>query len=665
MDFDKVRRRLRSRWPWFGPRQRHQAVLDLIEDGSPQAIGMLARESSKPDSKSGEIYVLLQKLSTKSAVAREALCQMVIQHDHPGARRLVLALHYYPQDPQLRALFYFLTEQWEPYETLDFDGRMLRAAYAAVAPSIRERVATLARRVGRVAWVEAAAGGQQGRRLAEMSDVEWKSALLLLFQSRRYDELWRLAQTAPLLWSARSLDLLRRAKWPPPDSPHRDVLTEIVNLAARCEGEPPAWGDAVDEQARLVAHSGKALALVLGPDDQTLFSGGSDGVVHLWELPSGQKLGTFKGEGGPITALALTLDGQFLVAGDMAGRLYLWDVADQKQVSGAEAHQSALTVLRVAPDQRMLLSGGHDGAVHAWSLPDLDHIAQYKTGNDAPVAKLALAPDGEWLACSKTRATVVGVWRLPGGEDSRFLSGSFDAGLAFSHGGTLLASGNALLVRDQTTNTTVTTDAHIALWRVGSWSLDGVLRRHREPILSLLWTPDDRTLISGGRDNCLHLWSMPSRKHRRELPRHTSDVGRLVLDPSGQFLLSGGLHQSARLWNLSRGELLKALQGYSNVISDFVLAPKTRILATSDWDGKVALWRLGPALLRALPLNQIELRDIDWIEAMLQHKSMTQTGEAWLRFALALLHWRHRFDIEIEDAPRHIEVGEFDIEIEG
>lgn len=656
MDLDKAHRRLRSSWPWFGSRQRRQAVLGLLEDGSPPAIGILVRESSGPDRISGEIFALLRKLASRSAAARDALCQLVIQCDYPEARRLALASRYHPQDPQLRALFYFLTEQWELYETLDFDGRLLRAAYTKVSRGIRERTAALARRVGRVAWVEAASGGQQGRRLAEMSDVEWKSALLLLFQSRRFDELWRLAQTAPLLWSVRGLDLLRRANWPPSDSPHCDALTEIANLAARCEGEPPSWGDAVEVQQRIAAHSGKALALALSPDGQTLFSGGSDGVVRLWALPSGQELGMLKGDGGPMTTLTLISGGQFLAVGDMAGHLYLWDVADQKLVSSVEAHQGAVTVLHTAPSRQLVVSGGHDGTVHSWSLPDLDQVAQYKTGDDMAVAKLALSSDGEWLACSKSRGAFVRVWRLSAGEDARILPGSNDAGLAFSHDGSTLASSNSAALMESSVD--------IDLWRVGSWARVGALRKHNDVVLALRWTPDDRVLISGGRDNRIHLWNMPSGMHLQELHRHTADVSRLALDASGQFLLSGGLFPSARLWNVTRGELLTPLQGYPNVISDFLLAPQTRTLATSDWDGKVVLWRLGPALLRAAPLSQIALRDIEWIEVMLHHETATRDGDAWLRFALALLHWRHRFDIEVEDAPRHIEVGEFDIEIE-
>jgi len=40
-------------------------------------------------------------------------------------------------------------------------------------------------------------------------------------------------------------------------------------------------------------------------------------------------------------------------------------------------------------------------------------------------------------------------------------------------------------------------------------------------------------------------------------------------------------------------------------------------------------------------------------------------GEKEYEFIVALMRWRRRFDIQVEDASPRIEVGEFDIEIEG
>ena len=59
-------------------------------------------------------------------------------------------------------MFFFLTEQWDKYEPLDFDSSLLRSAYDAAGTDLRRRLAVVARRAGRVEFVSAASGGRQG-----------------------------------------------------------------------------------------------------------------------------------------------------------------------------------------------------------------------------------------------------------------------------------------------------------------------------------------------------------------------------------------------------------------------------------------------------------------------------------------------------------------------
>src|SRR5205807_9127353 len=63
--------------------------------------------------------------------AREALCRLVIDRDDAVARAVAVAAGYAPAEAGQRALFYFLTGQWEAYESLDFDRGLLRAVYRA------------------------------------------------------------------------------------------------------------------------------------------------------------------------------------------------------------------------------------------------------------------------------------------------------------------------------------------------------------------------------------------------------------------------------------------------------------------------------------------------------------------------------------------------------
>jgi hypothetical protein len=111
-----------------------------------------------------------------------------------GALEIALAAGYAPRDANRRALFYFLTEQWEKYESLDFDQSLLKSAYQMQDDGLRARIAAVARKAGRGELVEVVSGGRQGLRLSQMTDQEWEAVLEVLVTSRRWEEMWRLGQ---------------------------------------------------------------------------------------------------------------------------------------------------------------------------------------------------------------------------------------------------------------------------------------------------------------------------------------------------------------------------------------------------------------------------------------------------------------------------------------
>ncbi len=86
-----------------------------------------------------------------------------------------------------------------------------------------------------------------------------------------------------------------------------------------------------------------------------------------------------------------------------------------------------------------------------------------------------------------------------------------------------------------------------------------------------------------------------------------------------------------------------------------------------------------------LPVGQMSLEDMAWVQARCPSElelnrrsrlaklgvklpsSLIEISDAelsWLKFLQALIDLRRRFDIEVEDTPKRIDAGEFDIEIE-
>ncbi len=584
--------------------------LEVVTPGGVEVVTPLLQACEDADSTIAEqARLALQQL--KNVEAQETLCRLVIQHDHPLAREIAVATQYAPRDKVQRALFYFLTEQWDRYENLDFDQSLLKAAYEVADRDLLRRLAERARRAGRGEWVEVVAGGRQGRRLGDMTDGEWEAVLAVLVRDRRWGSMWRLAQVAPPVWSVWLLRRLKGAGWVPQEA-ERAGFAELVRLVGRCTGNVPELGRLVRHRAMLEGHMGRVSCLTISPSGLMLASGSRDYTVRLWSLPDGTALKTLEG------------------------------------------HTGWIECLDIAPDERLLASGGgyKDHTVRLWSLPDGTALKMLK-GHTYPVLCLAISPDGRLLA-SGSGDNTVRLWSLPDGTALKTLKGHTGRieCLAISPDGRLLTSGGGH--KDHT----------VRLWSLPDGTALKMLKGHTYPVLCLAISPAGQMLASGSQDNTVRLWSLPDGTALKTLEGHIDSVNCLAISPDGRGLASGGGHKdhTVRLWRLPDGTALKTLEGHIDSINCLTISPDGRLLASGSWDNTVRLWTSDLARLSCLPVGQTTLEDMESVQEALQYE-VPDAELGWLKFILALMHWRRRFDIEVEEMPRRIAVGEFDIEI--
>jgi metallo-beta-lactamase class B len=83
---------------------------------------------------------------------------------------------------------------------------------------------------------------------------------------------------------------------------------------------------------------------------------------------------------------------------------------------------------------------------------------------------------------------------------------------------------------------------------------------------SVAFSPDGKTLASGGWDDTVRLWDVEGGKELHKLAAHKAMVGHVVFSPDGRFLASrGGLDGTVRLWDPATGDLLRSFTGLSNI----------------------------------------------------------------------------------------------------
>jgi WD40 repeat protein len=83
---------------------------------------------------------------------------------------------------------------------------------------------------------------------------------------------------------------------------------------------------------------------------------------------------------------------------------------------------------------------------------------------------------------------------------------------------------------------------------------------------SVAFSPDGKTLASGGWDDTVRLWDVKTGKELRRIDAHKAMVGRVAFSPDGKILASrGALDGSVRLWDPVTGKELARFTGLNNI----------------------------------------------------------------------------------------------------
>ncbi|KAE9375280.1 WD40 repeat-like protein [Stipitochalara longipes BDJ] len=290
--------------------------------------------------------------------------------------------------------------------------------------------------------------------------------------------------------------------------------------------------DIYGTRKRMLSSSGGAV-WALAVQGDMLASGGTDGLIEIWDLATGEHQQTLQGHTSTVRALVILSGSKRIISASRDTKIRVWDVVDGTCTHVLAAHTGTVRNLALSNSENLLVSGSQDGTACVWRITDdevqLLHILR---GHEGVIFSVAFARD----------------------EDSKVV--------------------------------TVGLDTSVRVWNPKDGKCLAILRGHSTVVTRVLVVGSK--LVTSDGLGCIYIWAIkdpPEPIHRLEM-HHASVIS---LDSSGKTIVSGSADGAVRLGDLESGQLLGQIVGDATAVYKVGFLEDGRVALVAYRDGKVIM----------------------------------------------------------------------------
>lgn len=299
------------------------------------------------------------------------------------------------------------------------------------------------------------------------------------------------------------------------------------------------------------------IGLSLSRDGKTLVTAGTDGIIRVWDVASGQMQRTLTGHTNSTYKADFSPHENLIASSSRDTTARIWDFTTGRELYKLTGFKCAVKSVAFSPDEKMLSVAGNDGMLKLWDV---------ETGKEL-----------ESLVHSNSTDVDVSVYSV-----------------VFSRDGKKIYAGNG--------------DGTISEWEAGSGKETNVWKAQKDTVIALAFSPDYRLLASDGYNEAnVKLWDVATRRELRTFGEKKTEglleqSHTVAFSPNGKLIASSvaGFDEKQRqfvyvrtyVWNVETGEKLFTFEDQKFDVGGLVFTPDNRFLISGSADTTIKIYDL-------------------------------------------------------------------------
>ena len=388
-------------------------------------------------------------------------------------------------------------------------------------------------------------------------------------------------------------------------------VMSILNVTTSHAQGFSSWGLPEGAEARL----GKGIikSIAYSPDGSRLAVGTSMGI-WIYDAATGEELSLLGAHTGVVASIAYSRDGKMLVSAHNAhGRknehrksyVALWDVATGTLIKTLSHTRrdwdyiAPIYSVAFSPDSTRIAVGDDLGGL-LWDVVTGTLISTLD--NNPSINSVTFSPDGKTIASGHriVRFPALAIWDGVTGEFKKTFHPTKRGirNVVYSPDGTILAC--------------ATTDGRVILWDVAaSLPIDTFVVFEGNTPNVVAYSPDGKTITVGAARK-VSIWDAATGRRRHLLSEHIDDIRGIAYSPDSRTVATGGDDGTVRFWNVSTGAIRHTITGHTDEVNAvaYSLDGNTLAIGGAYSVNTVGLWEVATNTLKNL--LEIDTTDFGW-----------------------------------------------------